>query len=259
MEIKLTILGTGTFFVNKERTSSSYLLEIDKKKILIDCGAGTLVRLSQVGIDPKDIDYVFITHFHPDHTSDLFALFMNSCLSDFYSGGKLTKFPEIIGPKGIYKFMLKWSKNAELPVFNSWNKIKFVDVVKKMKIGDTIVESFKVHHIAFGLSAHSYAYRFTVGKKVIVFSGDATKSLGIENACQNADVFVCDASYSKGKGTPSHMDTYDIGNICQENNVKKVILTHFYPQTNDIDLVGEVKEKFNGQVIRGKDLMKITF
>ena len=54
------------------------------------------------------------------------------------------------------------------------------------------------------------------------------------------------------------MDTHDIGTISSKGNVKKVILSHFYPQTDDINLVKEVKEKFSGNVIRGKDLMVIS-
>ncbi|MBU0569254.1 hypothetical protein KKB40_00540 [Patescibacteria group bacterium] len=77
-------------------------------------------------------------------------------------------------------------------------------------------------------------------------------------ASKDSDIFVCDASYSKGKGAVAHMDTYDIGTIAQKNNVKKVVLSHFYPQTDNIDLAKEVKEKFSGEVIRGKDLMVIS-
>jgi len=71
--MKITILGTGTFYVNNKQSGPAYLLEADGKKILIDCGPGTLMRLSDIGLTPDDIDYVFISHFHADHTSDLFA------------------------------------------------------------------------------------------------------------------------------------------------------------------------------------------
>lgn len=256
--MKLTILGTGTFFVDKNRSASAYLLEIDNKKILIDCGPGTLIKLSQIGVKPQDVDFVFITHFHADHTSDLFPFFMNIRLTDFFSGNSSLKFPQIIGPKDIYKFMLRCSKNFQLPVLEGWEKIKFLNVKKLQKIGNIKVESFKVKHIAFGFAAKGYAYRFTIGSKITVFSGDSARCPGVEKACKNADIFICDASYSKGKGNSAHMDTYDIGTITQKSHVKKVVLSHLYPQTDNTDLVKEVKEKFNGEVIRGKDLMTLS-
>ena len=252
------MLGTGTFLVNKDRSSSAYLLETDTQKILVDCGPGTLMRLSQLGINLHDIDYILITHFHADHTSDLFPLFMNYRLNALFSGGSSMKFPEVIGPKGIGNFILKSSKLFELPSVDGWGKIKFTDVEKIQTLGNITVEAFKVKHIAFNLAAKSYAYRFIIGSKVIVFSGDSALCPGIKKACKNADFFLCDASYAKGKGNEAHMDTHQIGTISQKGKVKKVILSHFYPQTDDIDLISEVKEKFSGEVIRGKDLIVLS-
>jgi len=126
------------------------------------------------------------------------------------------------------------------------------------KFGNIKAESFKVKHNAFGVDVDVYAYRFTIEDKILAFSGDSIKCPEVEAAAKDSDIFVCDCSYSKGKGSPAHMDTYDIGTIAEDNNVKKVILTHFYPQNDNVDLVKEVKEKFSGEVIAGKDFMVLT-
>lgn len=255
--MKLTILGVGTFFVNTGRSASAYLLVADGKKILIDCGPGTLMRLSQIGVAPRDLDYIFITHFHADHTSDLFPLFMNLRLLDFYPENKLTKFPQIIGPKGIYKFLLRISDIYQLPSLKNWEKIKLADVKPSQEIGKIKIEAFKVKHNAFGVLAKANAYRFSHEGKTIAFSGDSIHCLGIEKACRNADLFVCDASYPKGEANAAHMDTKDVGEISKKCRVKKVVLTHLYPQYDNVDLVSEVKEYFPGEVLKGKDLMEI--
>ena len=51
---------------------STFLLEIDGKRILFDTGMGApdsrlLTNLSAVGVTPADIDYLYLTHFHGDH------------------------------------------------------------------------------------------------------------------------------------------------------------------------------------------------
>lgn len=258
MNAKVTILGSGTLFVNEKRSAPAYLLETNNKKILIDCGPGTLMRLSQLNIKPQDIDLVFITHFHADHTSDLFSFFMNIYLEDKFLEGNLLTFPKIIGPKNIYDFMFKISKIFQLPVLKDWEKIKIMEAEKYQKIENIEVESFKVKHIALGITAKANAYRFTIKNKVITFSGDSVKCSGIKKACKNADLFICDTSQAKGNGNPSHMDTTDIGNIAEESGVKKVVLSHLYTQTDSIDLVKEVKEKFSGEVVKGKDFMVLS-
>jgi ribonuclease BN (tRNA processing enzyme) len=99
--------------------------------------------------------------------------------------------------------------------------------------------------------------RFEFGGKVFTFSGDSVKSDGLQKACQNADLFICDASYQKGKGSPAHLDTVEIGELAGNGICKKVVLTHFFPATESIDLVAEVKESFSGEVVRGEDLMEV--
>jgi glyoxylase-like metal-dependent hydrolase (beta-lactamase superfamily II) len=60
-----------------ENSLSSFLLEAEGKKALFDTGlnekesTGIPDRLKELKIAPEEIDYVFITHFHPDHIGGL--------------------------------------------------------------------------------------------------------------------------------------------------------------------------------------------
>jgi len=253
--MKITILGTGTFYVSNIRSGPSYLLEVDDKKILIDCGPGTLIRLSEVGIKPEDLDYIFISHFHADHTSDLFALQMNLRLKEFET--EEYKTPIIYGPEGIKEFTKRLSDVYELPAFDNYSKIEYREYENLIDLGEIKVKPFKVKHTAFGKEAKAYALRFECGEKIFVFSGDSVKCEGLEKASVDADLFVCDASYQKNKANLAHLDSYQIGEIAQNSKVKKVVLTHFYPATSNIDLVAEVKEKYDEEVIMGKDFMEL--
>lgn len=255
--MKITILGTGSFYANKDRSGAAYLLETDGKKILIDCGPGTLIRLSQLGSTPGGIDYVFISHFHADHTGDLFAFQMALRLNEFFGDKEIKKFPTIYGPEGIKTFTKELSRVYQLPAFDNWAEIKYEEYEDKVILGELVIKPCKVKHSPFGVDAKAYALRFEINDKTFVFSGDSVKSPGIEKAAENADVFICDASYTKGKASPAHMDTYEIGEIAEQGNVKKVVLSHFYPNTESANMVGEVKEKFSGEVIRGEDFMEL--
>ena len=256
--MKVTILGTGTFYVSAKRSGPAYFLEVDNKNILIDCGPGTLIRLSEIGIDPKDLDYIFITHFHADHTSDLFALQMSFRLNEFFGEKELKKFPIIYGPPGIEIFTKKLGQIYQLPAFDNFTKIKYKVNQESLQLGSLLVKPFRVKHTASGLSVAAYAFRFEFGGKVFTFSGDSIKHEGLENASKNADVFICDCSYTKGKGSPAHLNTHELGEIAEKSRVKKVFLTHIYPNLEDIDLVSEVKEKFSGEVIMGEDKIEIN-
>jgi ribonuclease Z len=65
--MRVTMLGTGTPFPNAERFGSAILVEAADKRLLFDCGRGAVVRLTQAGVSPSEIDGLFLTHLHSDH------------------------------------------------------------------------------------------------------------------------------------------------------------------------------------------------
>src|SRR5258706_3652907 len=72
MDVKIKFLGAA-----KSVTGSKYLLQVDDKKILVDCGMFQgqkelrLRNWDKLPIDPQQIDIVIITHAHIDHTGYL--------------------------------------------------------------------------------------------------------------------------------------------------------------------------------------------
>ncbi len=73
--MKLIILGSGTSVPQAQMASPSIALFIDDQFVLLDIGPGTLRQLAIAGLQFEDIDYICISHFHPDHTADLIHFF----------------------------------------------------------------------------------------------------------------------------------------------------------------------------------------
>src|SRR3989338_4677250 len=99
--MKLTILGSGTLFPTKERFPSSFLLEEGNVKILLDCGHEAIARLVELGFDVRDIDAIFISHFHADHIGDAFNLVWSRFVGDLYEGKERHKPLIFFGPKPL--------------------------------------------------------------------------------------------------------------------------------------------------------------
>ena len=74
--ITVTLLGTGTPFPNAERFGSAILVQAGGEKLLFDCGRGAVIRLSQAGTPANEIDALFFTHLHSDHTVGMLDLWL---------------------------------------------------------------------------------------------------------------------------------------------------------------------------------------
>ena len=140
------------------------------------------------------------------------------------------------------------------------------------------VDCLKVPH---GEADPSYAYRFEIENKRIVFSGDTSKSEALINFSSHADILVHEVLNLEGvdaiiKNTypgneafrkhivDGHTSMAEVGQVANEANVKTLVLNHFVPtgspilDKEEIWLAG-VGEHFKGSIIVGTDLKKISF
>jgi len=246
--MKITILGSGSFISSLDHFGPSYLLEADGKKILIDAGQGCSIQLLKLGIKPEDLDYIFITHFHADHVLDLAALILSRKISSRWK--EIKHKIKIIGQIGtrekITEILGAFCDSAE----------DFYDVIEidgSLKLEKLEIKSFKVVH----KDLDAIAYRITENGKVLVFSGDTILCDGIKLASQNANLLIADASLPKDMENNIHMNSTQIGILCAKSEVKKVVLSHLTHWVEGRDIISEVKEKYKGEVIVGKDLMQI--
>src|SRR5680860_46938 len=68
MSFNVTVLGCSGVYQTRDLAASGFLIEIDGGHWLIDMGGGTWRNLMS-HMDYRDLDGVFLTHRHPDHTS----------------------------------------------------------------------------------------------------------------------------------------------------------------------------------------------
>ncbi len=245
--MKLTILGSGTCVPSLKRNASGYLLEAEGKEVLIDCGSGVLLQLERAGNSYKDIDALFLTHGHPDHFADLMPLIHALFYTPNFTREKDFS---IIAPQGFRQYydtaigsILGESKDFH---------IVFMEAADNMEFGPwSICTTSTVH------SADSIAYRFELGERSVVFSGDADYDQGLIALSEKADLLIADCSFPDAMKVNGHLSAKECGLLAQKAEVKTLVLSHIYPaDTPDEDRVTEAKEHFNGEVILAEDLME---
>ena len=94
--MKLTVVGCSGSFPSAESACSSYLVEADGFRLLIDMGNGALGELQRhCGL--YDLDAVVLSHLHADHCIDMCGYFVARYYR--HDGGPAAAIP-VYGPEG---------------------------------------------------------------------------------------------------------------------------------------------------------------
>ncbi len=93
--MKLTVVGCSGSFPSAESACSSYLVEADGYRLLLDMGNGALGVLQRY-VDPLTLDAVFLSHLHADHCLDLTGYYV---VRRYHPSGHQPRIP-VWGPEG---------------------------------------------------------------------------------------------------------------------------------------------------------------
>lgn len=264
---ELILLGTqGGPNFGPNRSESANALRMGGHLFLVDCGYGTLASMVAAGIRHQDVDAIFLTHLHDDHSSDLFAI-----LTHMATQGRGREIV-IYGPAGTHAYVeglrSGLTPNATIRTLDEARPAGFLDFIRSVEVSEgdvpireagirvSCAENTHYPKTIDGLDAHkSYAYRFDregLERGSIVFSGDTTYSAELVALARGADVFVCevlepvsmrrafDAMVAGGafagaeEGVWRHMiDTHatpeQVGRMAAEAGVRRIVLTHLAP------------------------------
>lgn len=254
--MELTILGSGTYQPELDRHASSYLIKTGQQNLVFDFGRGVLDQLMKAGINYYDIDYIFISHMHADHCSEL-SPFLHIALAEPEKGKFRQKDITIYGPKGLKKTVKNILEAFGLQKSRPRYKVNIIELGDNdfVKNKNWLIKTYTTKHFP---TIASLAYRLEVERKIIAYSGDTERCLGLEKACQSADLAIVEACWHKIKPLAGHLSAEKTAEIAKKAKVKKLILTHISPYYMKEYNIKELAQKYyKGPIIIAKDLMKI--
>lgn len=248
--MQLTILGSGTAIPSLTRGSPGLLVEVADSSLLFDGGSGTLPRLLKAGISITELDRVFYTHLHPDHTGDLVPLLF-ALRNPVW---RRTKPLYLTGPKGFMAFY-----EGLTHLYGDWIAPKTYELVVNETLKEvTEAEGFRVIPREVVHLQHSLCYRIeSADGKSLVFSGDTTYCDAMIEAAKGADLLVLECSAPDEQPMKVHLTPTEAGQIAALSGCRRLVLTHLYPICEAYDLVTPCKKVFDGEVILAEDLMRL--
>lgn len=255
--VKVTILGTASPIPDPERAQSSFVVTVDGHHYLFDIGHGAVRRLIEAHIDPTDVQVIFLSHLHHDHTADLPYFLLTTWMD-----GRQEK-PHILGPRRTDQFVEGLLENGAYALDievrlqkDQDQKRRVARHVEAIRPQITILSPGAVYedeHITvyadYGIhiaSEHTDCFGFRIETKregkVIAYSGDTAPSERITELAQGSDLLIHECTYPtkaiqfNERFRDFHTNPLELGEIAAKANVKQLIATHLtnFQTTNPI-------------------------
>lgn len=244
---KITFLGTASAVPDATHHNAHFILESGMRKVLVDCSGNPVVRLKEAGIDPLALTDVILTHFHPDHVSGLPLLLMDLWLmgreQSLVLHGLKADLERARGMLDLFDWD-KWTGCYPV-VFNALGSAEYMPVITDEEL--TIVASSVCHMIpAIGL-------RMTLPEGIVAYSTDTGPCDSVIRLAQDANVLIHEASGSMA----GHTSAAEAGEVAAQAGVETLVLIHYPPEADPLELAAEAGEAFSGDVLVAEDLMAL--
>ena len=286
-EIKVVMVGTAGP-MNPDTAQNSTAVFVNGQFLLFDAGDYAQKRMEQFNLPSESLDAVFLTHFHNDHIADLGEVMQRS-----YILGR-EKDLVVYGPTGtediVTGFNMIYAADSYqrtehhgedvMPLEYQFATAREFDsdlneVVVYEKEG-VVVTAFKNSHPPV---EPSFGYVVEYEGKKVVISGDTLVTEALTQYSNSADLLVMDImNYNlvtlmeetfEDLGDDElakimydireyHPDVEDVAIMAQNQNVKRLTLTHYAPAAPyasmlDRFYVNPIKKIYKGELITGDD------
>ena len=266
------LLGTGYPRPDADHAGPSTAIVAGDKWFVVDVGRGATMRVAGTELQYKDLQAVFLTHFHSDHTAGLPDLFNTS-----WQFGRKTRPLELYGPRGVSRLasaMLEFFHDdihyrrdllEKHPAAGATIKTHVVREGEVYDDGVVRVTAFAVDHRPV---EPAFGYRFDSGGRSVVVSGDTRPTANLIKFAKGADILVLEAylpEHFLKVDTPEvaarlmhyHTSAEEAGEIAAKAGVKTLVLTHLIPAGAAHTFRERAAKAFKGTIVVGEDLVRV--
>lgn len=225
MSASLTVVGCGTVVPEPDRSCSAYLLEIDGRRLLLDCGPGSVRSLARVDAPWHEIDDIWISHFHTDHTGDLPALMFAMAFGLLPQ--RRTKPLTMWGPGGLADVLAGYASATGSHVLEPGFPLEVREVGPGVDapVGDMRMRTLSTPH-----TDESLAVRFDHAGWSVTYTGDTGPEVDLGRFAADTTLLVCECSLPDDLAVDNHLSPSHVAGFAARALPECLLLTHVYPQ-----------------------------
>ena len=237
-----------------ERAASAYWLETSKGLLLLDMGAGTAHRMAQERLDWPNLDAIWISHFHLDHMGGLTPFLFG--LKWAPQTQNRTKPLRIFGPHGLRRILEAVNDSNNYRLFEQAFPVEIIEVGPDADF--EIVPGIQASTFSTPHTTESLALRLKdEDSKLFVYTSDTGFSDDLIPFAKKSDLLLMECSFRRNKPVQKHLELVEAMNLARECAPKRLVLTHLYPEWDEVDLVAEARSLWSGETIEAKDGLRL--
>jgi len=245
---ELAILGSGTAIPHPGRGTSGYaVLASSGEVLLLECGPGSTRRWPVFEITFERVRAIVCTHHHVDHCGDLAAVMFGRNVIDPRVATPLA----MIGPSGHRDLIAGLEGLYGTAVTDPDGTREVIEVRDgdRRSVGPFRIAVREVLHVAGSLGV-----RVECEGRTLAFSGDSGACPELVELCRGADLALLECSYPASRATTKHLNARTAAEVASAAGVQRLVLTHFYPQCDGVDIASEVRSAgYRGELELAED------
>jgi len=245
--VDLTVLGTSGAYPGPGRMASGYLVRHERFNLVMDLGNGALSTL-QTQIAYHEIDAVVVSHSHPDHCVDLYALF----IARLFHPEPLPPIP-LFGAAGVFDRIA--SLGSEVEELRQSYQVREVEPGETFELGPFRIATRPMSHWVPAMGM-----RIEADGQALAYSGDTGPTPELDALGRDVDVLITEASWLEGqqKGRdPFHLTARQAAEHAGRAEARRLVLSHFWPTNDRGASRDQASDSFGGEITLADEGMRL--
>ena len=241
--MRLTVIGCSGSFPGPESPASSYLVEAEGFRLVLDLGSGALGVLQRyAGL--FSIDAVALSHLHADHCLDMCGYWV---ARRYAAGGPQPAIPCYAPDGAAERLTLAYGPEAAAGS-PSGPSMSEAFTFHPLALGTRPIGPFQVATERMNHPVETYGFRIEHGGRVLAYSADTGPTQALVELARDADLLLCEATFLDEPDRPPnlHLTGREAAEHAVQAGARHLVLTHLAPGNDKQRSYAEAEAVFPG-------------